>query len=140
MGFMYYSSSDSELNPLGISNREHGMTRNTKALLYSALVFPGCGQFSLKRYKTSALFIGLSVIAIIYIIVEVVEKAHVIVGRIVAGEISPDYFVIRKLLMEQQNSADSNLLTIVLYSLIAIWLFSIIDILRLRFSESSNHK
>jgi len=116
------------------------MTRNTKALLYSALVFPGCGQFSLERYKSSALFICLSIVAIIYIAVGVVEKAYAIVDKIVAGEVSPEYSVIRKLLLEQQNNADSNVLTLVTYSLIAIWLLSIVDVLRLRFSEPSSQE
>ena len=111
------------------------MTRNTKALLYSGLVFPGCGQFFLKRYKSSALFIGLSIVGIIYIVVEVVDKAYTIVERIVAGEVPPDYFLIRKLLLEQQNTADTNLLTLVMYSLFAIWFLSTIDILRLKYSE-----
>lgn len=113
------------------------MTRNTKALLYSALIFPGCGQFFLKRYKSSALFICLSVVAIIYIALGVVEKAYAIVDSIIAGEVSPEYSVIRKLLLEQQNNADSNVLTMVMYSLIAIWLLSIIDVLRLKLSDSS---
>jgi hypothetical protein len=123
---------------LGISHREHGMTRNTKALLYSALVFPGCGQFFLRRYKSAALFISLSVVAFIYIAVVLVEKANVIVDRIVAGEVSAEYSVIRTLLLEQQSNGDSNLMTIATYSLVAIWLLSIIDVLRLKIFEPSN--
>jgi len=102
------------------------------------MVFPGFGQFSLERYKSSALFICSSVVAIIYIGVKIVEKANVIVDRLVAGEVSPEYSVIRKLLLEQQTNADSNLLGIVTYFLIAIWMLSIIDVLRLKFSEPSS--
>jgi len=114
------------------------MTKKTKALLYSALVFPGGGQFFLMRYKSAALFICLSVVGMFYVAVEVIEKASTIVDKIVAGEVSSDYFEIRKLLVEQLNNTDSYLLTIVMYSLIAVWLLSIVDILRLKISEPPN--
>lgn len=112
------------------------MTRNTKALLLSVLVFPGFGQFILKRYKSSALFICTSLVAIIYIALDVFEKAHAIVERIITGEIQPEYSVIRKLITDQQT--DSYLITIITYSLIAIWLLNIIDVLRLRKGLASN--
>jgi len=134
---LHYSLENTDFYLLGKREYEHGMTRNTKALLYSALVFPGCGQLFLTRYKSAALFIILSIVAIIYIIVHLVERAHAIVDKIVAGDVPPDYIVIRKLLLDQQNNADSNILTMVIYSLVAIWLLSIIDVLRLKFSESS---
>ena len=113
------------------------MRKKIKSLLFSALVFPGTGQLILKRYKSAALFICASLMAIVIIALDIYKKATAITDRIITGEIQPEYSVIRDLLTEQQANSDSQLITISLYILIAIWLLSIIDIVRLKITTDS---
>ena len=108
------------------------MTKNTKALIFSALVFPGIGQLFLARYKSAVLFIGLALTAFILILTDVMSNASAIADKIIAGEMSAEYSEIRKAILDQQTNSDSQLVTVLLYLLVAVWLVSVIDILRLR--------
>jgi len=108
------------------------MTRHTKALLFSALVFPGLGQCNLKRYKSGFILIGVTLVSFIFIMANVMTIASSIANKIVAGEMSAEYSVIRKTILDQQANSDLPHITLFTYLLIAAWLISIIDILRLK--------
>jgi len=108
------------------------MTKNTKALLLSALVFPGIGQFYLKRYKSACIFIGVALASTIYIFVDIMTIALAVADKIVTGEISADYSTMRKAIFEAQESSGTQIITILIYVLVATWIISIIDILRLK--------
>ena len=105
------------------------MRKKTKALLLSVLVFPGTGQFSLKRYKSAAFFICTSLLAIFFIALDILKRATAITDRIITGEIQAEYSIIRDLITEQSANSDSHLITILMVLLVAMWLISIIDIL-----------
>lgn len=102
------------------------MKNTTKALLLSILVFPGTGQYVLKRYKTATLFIVTSLILIIFIVIDIFKKASVIVDKIIAEGIEAELFAIRRLLAAQQDT--SQWISILIYTLVAVWLISIINI------------
>jgi len=108
------------------------MTKNTRALLLSAFVIPGVGQFYLKRYKSAGLLIGLTLFAVVYLCVEVMLIASTLIDKITTGEISPEYSALRTAIYEALEHSDSLLITYAIYGLVAIWLISLIDILRLR--------
>jgi len=108
------------------------MKKNTKAFIFSALVFPGLGQLTLNRYKSAIVLIGLALAAFIFILTDVMSKASVIADKIIAGEMSAEYSEIRKTLLDQQANSDSQLNTLLTFVLIAVWFLSMIDILRLR--------
>ena len=108
------------------------MTKHTKALIFSAFIFPGLGQLALSRYKSAIIFIGSALAAFIFILSDVMSKASTIADKIIAGEMSAEYSDIRKTLLDQQTNSDSQLITLLTYLLIAVWLLSVIDILRLR--------
>ena len=108
------------------------MTKNTKALIFSALVFPGLGQLFLARYKSAILFIGSALTAFIFILTNVMSTASAIADKIVAGKMSPEYSDIRKAILDQQANSDSQIVTLMMYLLISVWLLSVLDILRLR--------
>ena len=108
------------------------MKENTKALLASALVFPGLGQYLLKRYKSSVFFIGSSIVCLTFILVDVMSKAMAIVDRVVLGEVEPDLFIIRGLIAQQQAESGSYGIMVASISLGIVWLASIIDVYRLK--------
>ena len=108
------------------------MKKNTKALLASALIFPGLGQYFLKRYKSSVFFIGFSIACLTYILIDVMSKAMIIANKVVAGEVEADLFVIRELVAQQQAESNSYGVLIASVSLGLIWLVSIIDVYRLK--------
>ncbi len=104
------------------------MKTHTKALLASALIFPGGGQLVLKRYKLASLFMVSAIAAMIFILVDVVTKALKVVDQVLVGEVEPNVLVIRKLVAQQQAHSDSQWLVIVSVLLGVIWLISIVDV------------
>lgn len=105
------------------------MAKKTKALILSTLVFPGLGQLSLKQYKTALLIIMSALTALIVIIADVMSIATTIANKIIAGDMSSDYAVIKGAILEQQANSGTQLISILTYALIAIWLFSVLHIL-----------
>lgn len=108
------------------------MTKHTKALIFSALIFPGLGQFFLKRNKTAILLAGIALSSFVFIMIDIMKKVSSIADKIIAGEIPAEYSEIRQIILDQQTNSDSHLITLLTYLLIAIWLISVIDILRLK--------
>jgi len=45
------------------------MRTKTKALLFSALVFPGAGQWIMQRYKSALLFMGSTIAVTVCIVI-----------------------------------------------------------------------
>ena len=115
------------------------MKENTKALLASALVFPGLGQYLLKRYKSSVFFIVFSIACLTFILVDVISKAMAIIDRVALGEVEPNLFVIRGLIAQQQADSGSYGIMIASISLGIVWLASIIDVYRLKNKHNYNN-
>jgi len=103
------------------------MKKTTKAILASAFVFPGVGQLLLKRHFLAITFISSALCATAIILHYVINAAIAVSGRIISGEVEPDIFLIRQLIIEQQASSNIFLVNIATWCLIAIWLISIID-------------
>ena len=107
------------------------MKNSTKALLLSALVFPGAGHYSLKKHLHSAI-IASSALLCLYIILSIlIDKAQLIAKQIQSGEITLDVEAISAELHNHAFSGDIQQINIALAILIFIWLFSIIDSYRL---------
>jgi TM2 domain-containing membrane protein YozV len=100
------------------------MKRSTKAMLLSALVFPGTGHFYLKRPITGLLLAGTAAVAL-YVIASVAwDTALDIVGKIESGTVAADPLVIQELvsLQLQTHQQTTSMATIVLT---ACWLLGI---------------
>lgn len=104
------------------------MKRSIKAALLSSIVFPGAGQFLLKKYYLGALFAGLAFISLCVILMDIVERSLLIVEQIQQGQISFDVITISASLLEQQSiSSSSTVVRTASIVLILTWLISVID-------------
>ena len=52
------------------------MNKAFKAVLLSALVFPGAGQFLLKKYLLGGIFSGTAFISLGVILVDIIERSQ----------------------------------------------------------------
>ena len=97
--------------------------KSTNALLLSALVFPGAGHIYLKKIKTGVTLIGLTLVALIYIISDIMGQAFNVVEQIQLGTIMPDTTSIRTMIEQQPGG---KWIGIASYLIVACWLIGVI--------------
>lgn len=103
------------------------MKKSSKAALLSALLFPGCGHFYLKKPIMGGLLTTISVVCLYLFTVNVLSLANAISDKILSGEIPADIIEISAAITK--GLADSglhhlNILTITLFS---CWIIGIFD-------------
>ena len=104
------------------------MKNSTKAVLLSALVFPGAGHVFLKKYLSGGVLIVFSFIAISYLISKATENALKVVEKIQTGDIPLDIQAITDLISTQSTgTTDIQLLDIATTVFIFCWIIGIID-------------
>jgi uncharacterized membrane protein len=106
------------------------MNPPVKALLLSALVFPGCGQLWLRRYRSGGALLLITIGALFIVIRYAVQKATVIANQIIAGEIPLDPQLITQKVSAIVDSPDSQAVNIAGWVIIACWVIGIIDAYR----------
>lgn len=107
------------------------MTPSSKAALISALVFPGCGHFYLKKHIVGALLAGISLVGVYLLISTAMEAAQVISLKIQSGEIPLDIDRIRAEIYKQSAASGSTTIEIATWLLGICWLVGIVDSFRL---------
>lgn len=115
------------------------MKKSTKAVLLSALVFPGSGHLYLKKYMTGALLAGTSFAAIYFLLSKSMEQAFEISDRILRGEAQLDIQAITEQVAQQANGADAQLLNLTTIALFIFWLAGIIDAYRVGRIQDKNN-
>lgn len=99
-----------------------------KATLLSLLVFPGAGQFLLKKYKLGTILASIAFISLCVILANVVERSLEIAEKIQQGVIPLDTNTISALLLNQQTSTSaSSVVGIASIVLILVWIASFVD-------------
>lgn len=82
------------------------MKKATKAVLLSALVFPGTGQLYLKRWVSGALLFGIAAYALYFIVSVAVDAAVEIVGKIESGAVAADVETVTQLVTQQLSGSE----------------------------------
>jgi len=102
------------------------MKKATKAILFSALVFPGSGYFFLgkARYGWSCIIAVIAVIAVYMI--EAHSKAQAIAQKILNGEIPYSIAAVIKQIHLVPGTFEPTLLENLGYGLIGMWFISLI--------------
>jgi len=103
------------------------MKKSTKAVLLSALVFPGAGHIFLKKYILGVVLVSASFIGIYYLVSKTVQKALLISEKIQNGEVQLNLAEISELMSNQSTAAEAGLINIVTVGLIICWIVGIID-------------
>ena len=107
------------------------MNKSTKAVLFSGLVFPGCGHFYLKKPFMGGFLTAISVVCLCFIMVSVFSLAKTISDKILNGEIAPDIVEITTAVtngLADTGLHQLNLLTIVIVS---CWVVGMVDSYRI---------
>lgn len=103
------------------------MKKTHKAILLSALVFPGLGQIILKHYKTAALIMLAVAISFYRILSIALEQANAIVNKVMVQGGVLDMQAIANATTQATSSTDNATFKLYLWIIIACWLISIVD-------------
>lgn len=106
------------------------MKKSSKAILLSALIFPGAGHFYLKKTAIGFVFLSLTLVCLYFIISTSVEIALDIANQIQSGEVPPDVVNISTLISARSTNAEYDYLEYIWPMLIVIWLLAMIDTYR----------
>ncbi|MBL1433042.1 MAG: hypothetical protein COB94_006325 [Gammaproteobacteria bacterium] len=102
------------------------MKKSTKAVLLSALLFPGAGHLFLKKYFFGAVLTGTALIALYILIPGLIDRARQISEKILNGEIRLDLTVITELASQQPIGGEAQSLEMAMSVLVIAWLAGII--------------
>ncbi len=118
--------------------------RNTiKAVLLSALVFPGTGHFSLKKPVHGTVLVVITFICLYVLFSTAMDITKELSGKIQGGEIPYDTEVVRDLVTEKLSAGEYQYVSFSVIGLMACWIFGIVDSFRIgqsRDKESVNQK
>lgn len=101
------------------------MRAKNKAILLSALVLPGLGQLTLKRYKLGAIILVTVVISFYKVITIATQRANEIVNDMLSQSGALDMQAIS----HAAQSAGNSSYDFYVWLMIACWIISIVDIL-----------
>lgn len=107
------------------------MKRRSKALLLSALVFPGAGHLFLKHYLRGATLMGLTAAGLAVILVRLMTRAMVLVEDMQKGGGPLDPQGIAGLLANSATGAEALLQDIATYGVAILWIIGMVDSYRL---------
>jgi len=112
------------------------MKKSMKAALWSALVFPGAGHFLLKRYARGMVLFVPTVLALLYLVNDMLQQAAVIADKIMSGAVPADVTAITALVAA--GGKDSTMLELAGYVLLVCWVAGMIDSYRIGNAEDRN--
>ncbi len=107
------------------------MSNSVKAVLLSALVFPGCGHYFLKKNIAGTLLLGISVVCLYFLLVTTVTIAQEISDRILQGEIPMDIVEISQAILIQLADSPIHQLNGATLLLFICWIIGMVDSYRL---------
>ena len=106
------------------------MRGTKKAVLLSALLFPGAGHYFLKQYLQAILLSAVACCGLYFLIVETVVRSQRIAEQILADEIAYDIATIAKLASTNSAGSDGQLLNAATTAVALAWLIGIVDTYR----------
>ena len=107
------------------------MKKSVKASLLSALIFPGLGHLSLKKYIPGSLILLTSVSSLYFVINDLITRALLITDQVSSGKIGNDVMSLMAAIEEQSARYDPQIMNIAISLYICSWIFGIIDSYRI---------
>ena len=107
------------------------MKKALKAGLWSGLVFPGLGHYSVKAYKRGTVLLLVAAAALFKTVLIAVDRALEVVDKINNGEIAPDMMSVQRAIENSTGGVDSRVGSYLLAVLLLCWLIGIVDSWRL---------
>jgi hypothetical protein len=99
----------------------------TKAALLSALLFPGWGQFFLKRYKRGLAIVLPAIFGVVLITLHVVQIAVAVLKAAPLKKEAVNFGAVVQLSIDAVKSINLLYLLIISLLIIFLWIFSIVD-------------
>jgi len=103
------------------------MSQSLKAALFSAFIFPGSGQFLLKKHIRGALLASVSILCVWVLLSTALDKAQEISRKIESGEIPLDIARITEEVTRLAAGSGAQQAEIATYVLLICWLVGIVD-------------
>lgn len=113
------------------------MKLTTKAVLLSALVFPGLGHVVLKRLRRGLGLIAISFLGLAFFCIKISQITSTILEKIQRGDVSPDLLTLTQLVHQELLGSRSFMLNTALILLMACWVFSIVDCYRIGIAKAN---
>ena len=107
------------------------MKKTVKATLYSTLIFPGVGHFSLDRYRRGLIIFLPAFLSFVFLLHNALSKAFALTDKIQRGELPQDPQAIALLIAAEPTSSELLMLRIATWVLLVCWISGIIDAYRL---------
>ena len=107
------------------------MKLSTKAALYSAIVFPGAGYFIVKNKLRGGIALSISLGCLVVFMIEAFNKAQIIAGKIVSGEIPYDINIIRDQIPLTPGVFATEFIMVTTICIALVWIVGGIDSYRL---------
>ena len=114
------------------------MNRSLKAVLLSALVFPGAGHFSLNKPVLGGLISVATIICLYFLLTTAVEIAQQISLEIQSGAVQFDVAKISEKVSQDLAGSDGQGINIPLFLLVVCWLVGIADSVRIGWSQGNS--
>jgi TM2 domain-containing membrane protein YozV len=103
------------------------MDKATKAALFSALLFPGWGQFYLKRYKRGLIFIMPVLIGTLALVWAIVQVGITIIKAAPFKKETVQLANVIQVTVDALKTIDFSYFLFILCLIAALWVLSIID-------------
>jgi len=105
------------------------MRKPLKAVLISALVYPGLGHFLFKHYIAGTIILSSFSIPLLLLVGDIVTTTNQVITQVQRGEIPLDVSAISNAILMTPGSSMQTL-NIYGYIMIAAWLMGILDLYR----------
>lgn len=107
------------------------MQNSVKAALFSALIFPGCGHFLLRCYRTGFALLAITLVALGFILNYAMTQARIIADQIIANELPLDPVLIAERVSAATSGGDSTANQIAMGVIFVCWIIGIADSYRI---------
>ncbi len=115
------------------------MKLSVKALIYSAIVFPGAGYFILNKPRQGLAFLIIALSSLTVPIYDAFQKAQIISEKIVYGYIPMDISSIRQQIETLPEVVNGNLISAAYLIILVVWLIGVIDSYRIGKTQENNN-
>jgi hypothetical protein len=116
------------------------MKKSIKAALFSGLLFPGTGHFSLKLYMRGMIFFVPALLCLLYLGNSFMQEAYTLADQISLGNVPLDPDAIANLLNNPGSREAQFKMQVTIWIMIACWIISVIDAFRLGYIADQKEK
>ena len=107
------------------------MKKQIKAVLLSALAFPGMGHFTLKKPVQGVVLFGISAVCLYFLLTSTLEIAQQLSAKVQRGEIPMNVGEINQIITQRLLGSDDPRINTSLSVYMVCWLAALVDSLRI---------